>query len=74
MLFIKTISSHFSSPQNKARLRNLQRENKLKVLTPKKLALTRWLSLVQVLERILDIWSSLLKYFVSITDEKLGKG
>jgi len=38
-------------------------------LTPKKLALTRWLSLGQVLERILDIWSSLLKYFISITDE-----
>ena len=58
ILFLQTISNHFSSPQNKAILRNIQKEGDFKVLTPKHLAPTRWLSLGQVLDRILEIWAS----------------
>ena len=70
MLFIQTISSHFSSPQNKMTLRNIQRENQYKELSPKHLAATRWMSLGQVLERLIEIWESLITYFDLLEEKK----
>ena len=60
MQFVHSIASHFASPQRKALLRKIQEENGEKVLYPKKLALTRWLSLGGCLDRMIDIWGSLI--------------
>lgn len=68
--FVSSISNHFSSSQKKACLRRIQEENGYKILYPKKLAQTRWLSLGQSLKRILDIWESLIKYFDSYVSQK----
>ena len=61
--FVQSISNHFSSSQKKALLRRIQEEEGLKILYPKKLAHTRWLSLGQSLKRLIDIWESLVKYY-----------
>jgi len=60
--FIKKIHNHFISPQRIAYLHNLQLDNNFKVLSPKHYVQTRWLSLGQSLERILEIWESLVCY------------
>jgi len=61
--FVENISNHFSSPQRKAFLKKVQQENEEKILYPKKLAMTRWLSMGDSLKRIIEIWGSLSKYF-----------
>jgi len=60
--FIKKIHNHFISPQRVAYLNNLQLENNFKLLSPKHYVQTRWLSLGQSLERVLEIWDSLVCY------------
>lgn len=63
MQFVHGISAHFTSPQRKALLRIIQEENGDKILFPKKLATTRWLSLGDCLARIIEIWGSLIRYY-----------
>ena len=70
MDFINFISNHFSSPQRKAQLKKIQEENGYNVLFPKKLALTRWLSVGNCLTRIIEIWASLAKYFEEIVSQE----
>jgi len=70
MQFVQYISNHFSSPQRKAQLKIIQEGNKEKILYPKKLASTRWLGLGGCLERILEIWGSLSKYFSVLVSQK----
>ena len=68
--FISDIHSYFSSPQRKEKLKQVQRENQLKVLCPKKFVKTRWLSLGESLERLIEIWPSLVLYMDTMTDKK----
>ena len=60
--FIKSIHSHFSSPQRVAYLNALQAEQGYKILTLCHYVSTRWLSLGQSLERLLALWDSLVCY------------
>lgn len=74
--FVSNIHRHFVPAQRLAFLNNLQIENKLAILCPKRYVETRWLSLGESLARLLTIWPSLIKYmkekpsFVSITKQK----
>ena len=68
--FISDIHSYFSSPQRKEKLKQVQRENQLKVLCPKKFVKTRWLYLGESLERLIEIWPSLVLYMDTMTDKK----
>ena len=71
--FVQNISNNFSSSQQKAVLRRIQEEKGLKVLYPKKLAQTRWLSLGQALKRLLEIWESLVYYYDYFLPENLAE-
>ena len=71
--FVQSISNHFSSPQRKAMLKRIQEENGHDTLYPKTLALTRWLSLGDCLDRLLQIWGSLTDYFGVLCSNKKGK-
>jgi len=73
MEFVNSISNHFTSPERKAKLKRLQEEKELRILYPKKLADTRWLSLGESLTRILEIWDSLTIYYKSICEIDLPK-
>ena len=68
--FISDIHSYFCSPQRRERLKQVQRENQLKVLCPKKFVKTRWLSLGESLERLIEIWPSLILYMNTMTEKK----
>lgn len=68
--FISDIHNYFCSPQRRERLKQLQRENNLKVLCPRKYVKTRWLSLGSSLERLLEIWTSLTLYMNTMTGKK----
>ena len=73
MSFVHGISNHFSSPQRKAQLKRVQEEIKEKTLYPRKLAMTRWLSLGDTLTRIVAIWKSLVEYFEELSSRKKKK-
>ena len=60
--FITKIHSHFRSPQRKALLSKIQKGLKVKELNLRHYVLTRWLSLGESLERLLEIWDSLKIY------------
>jgi hypothetical protein len=62
MDFVNKNNRYFKYPQRKAELYNLQRANKLKELTLKAYAKTRWLSLGESLTRIIEIWEALVLY------------
>ena len=53
--FISNIHNYFNSPQRKERLKGIQIKNQLPVLLPKRYVKTRWLSLGDSLERIIQI-------------------
>ena len=63
--FVDSINSHFSSTQRIAYLNTIQLDNGFKVLNPKRYADTRWLSLGQSLDRLIEIWDSLIVYMNS---------
>ena len=60
--FVDSINSHFSSTQRTAYLNTIQLDNNFKVSNPKRYANTRWLSLGQSLDRLMEIWNSLITY------------
>jgi len=60
--FITSIHKHFKSPQRKALLKKIQRENGMKELYLKNYCKTRWLSLGESLTRLIKIWDSLVIY------------
>ena len=62
MKFIRKIHSHFTSPQRKAFLSNIQRKENLPELNLCHYIETRWLSLGLSLKRLLQIWPSLIMY------------
>jgi len=62
MKFVTKIHLHFKSPQRKAILSNIQKENNEKQLALKPYIKTRWLSLGSSLERLIEIWGSLKTY------------
>ena len=60
--FIDTLHHHFVSPQRTAALYKTQRELGLKKLGLCHYVSTRWLSMGNSVERMLEIWDSLIKY------------
>ena len=60
--FVGKLHKHFKSPQRKALLRRIQKENNENQLILKPYIKTRWLSLGDSLERIIEIWGSLVNY------------
>ena len=68
--FIDGIHSHFKSPQRRAVLARIQRENNLEVLSLKPYIKTRWLSLGNSLQRLINIWESLVLYTECLNKEK----
>ena len=60
--FVETIHFHFLSPQRKALLARVQKEENLSNLSLIRYVETRWLSLGNSLKRLLLIWPSLIKY------------
>jgi len=62
MKFITDIHNHFTSPQRVSFLNKTQKEKNLPVLCPKHYVKTRWLSLGQSIERLINIWESLIEY------------
>ena len=60
--FVEKIHAHFVSPQRKAFLSRIQKEEELPNLCLKRYVETRWLSLGISLKRLLQIWPSLIKY------------
>jgi len=70
MQFVSCISNHFGSPQRKSLLKKIQEENGLKILFPKKLATTRWLSIGDCVARLIEIWESIIKYFEVFVPER----
>ena len=63
MNFIRKIHAHFSSPQRRAKLNNIQRRLSLKELSFVKYVPTRWLSLESCLQRLIELWEPLQIYF-----------
>ena len=74
--FIHSVAYDFAFPKKKALLRKIQEESGYKVLYPKQIAPTRWLSLGESLLRIIQIWDSLIKFYDSIQklQQKQKKG
>jgi len=63
---INNICSHFShSTQMRALLRQISLENQIKSLEILQLSGTRWLSLRNCLDRILELWAPLELYFLT---------
>lgn len=62
MATILELSAHFSYPQRVAALYAVQEKNNLPLLRPKKYGKTRWLSLNDSIERMIEIWDSLKIY------------
>lgn len=60
--FITKSHEHFISPERRATLLRIQREEGKPQLYPKKWVKTRWLSLGETLIRLLKIWDSLTIY------------
>ena len=60
--FIKKVHNHFISPQRVAYLHNVQLNNNMKVLSPIHYVKTRWLTLGQSLDRLIELWESLKLY------------
>lgn len=73
MDFVHDISNHFSSPQRKEVLQRIQKEKRLRILFPKQLVETRWLSVGQFLSRIIEIWESLIFYYELKATQKVPK-
>ena len=60
--FVEKIHLHFLSPQRKALLSRIQKEDNFPNLGLKRYVSTRWLSLGISLKRLIQIWPSLIKY------------
>ena len=73
MKFILKIHQHFKSPQRKALLRKIQRENNYKELLLKSYIKTRWLSLGDSLKRLIEIWGSLIHYMEFLKNKNKRK-
>ena len=71
--FITEIHTYFGSPQRREKLKIIQKQNNLPVLFPKHDVKTRWLSLGDSLERIVQIWDSLKLYFEIVKEPKHNK-
>jgi len=59
---IYELNNHFSFPQRVAVLYSIQKRHNLPLLKPKKYGKTRWLSLNETIERLIEIWDSLKIY------------
>ena len=62
MNFVEEIHSYFIFPQRKARLNSIQEEKQRRILNLRNYGDTRWLSLGQCLQRLLEIWDSIKDY------------
>ena len=68
--FVIELHSHFASPQRRSALRRIQEENNvLRPLTLKTYVKTRWLSLGNSLERVIQLW----KYLIIYMEENIAK-
>ena len=67
--FIDSIHTYFCSPQRTAKLQQIQEKKNMNKLGLVDYAKTRWLSLGESLERILDIWPDLEDYMQQEVDE-----
>ena len=75
--FVEKIHFHFLSPQRKAVLSRIQKEENLPNVGLKRYVETRWLSLGLSLKRLLQIWTSLIRYMENhliITAKEKGRG
>ena len=68
--FVLKIHQHFKSPQRKALLSMIQKENNKRQLGLKPYIKTRWLSLGNSLNRIIEIWDSLQLYMIANIKKK----
>ena len=74
LTMIDNITSHFNySSQHGALLREIQEKNNLNKLSVLDFGRTRWLSLRNTVERLLNIWPSLQLYFSEHGTEKQKK-
>ena len=71
--FLIEIHTYFGSPQRRERLKVIQDQHNLPIISLKHYAKTRWLSLGDSLERIVQIWDSLKLYFETIKESKVNK-
>jgi len=62
MDFVNDIHTYFSYPQRKVKFKNLQQENNQQGKLLLKYGHTRWLSLAQCLQRLIDLWGPLINY------------
>jgi len=73
MDFVEKIHHYFTSPQRKAKLAAIQKRNCQKKLMLCHYVETRWLSLGESLERLLEIWTSLIEYMKTVKDDSGSK-
>lgn len=66
MKFVNKIHSHFRSPQRISFLTKIQQEKDLSQLSLCHYVETRWLSLGASLNRLIQIWPSLISYFENV--------
>ena len=71
--FLTEIHTYFGSPQRRERLKVIQDQHNLPIISLKHYAKTQWLSLGDSLERIVQIWDSLKLYFETIKELKVNK-
>jgi len=69
--FVTKIHSYFGSPQRQSYLAKLQLDHKLPIKKLKKFVSTRWLSFGESLQRLIDIWESLLIYMENMETNKV---